>query len=118
VGRYIHTHTHTILYNLRYVFSATKWYFLAAYCPPGEISHSGLVPCLKCPPGYNETLEGQKYCFNEKGERVGVECLLLPCLNGGSCHSLGPGFLSCDCTPGFIGKFNHFPHYHKLKVLL
>jgi hypothetical protein len=78
-------------------------YFLTASCPPGEISQSGLVPCLKCPPDYNQTVEGQKFCYSGDGERIGVECLLLPCLNGGSCHSLGQGFFMCECSPGFIG---------------
>lgn len=77
--------------------------FVAASCPPGEISQSGLVPCLSCPPGYSQALEGQKFCYNEHGEHIGVECLLLPCLNGGSCHSLGPGFFTCECSLGFIG---------------
>lgn len=84
---------------------------LAALCPPGMISQSGLVPCLKCPLGYNQALEGHKFCYSEIGEHIGVECLLLPCLNGGSCYSLGPGFFTCECSIGFIGRFNDFPYY-------
>lgn len=81
-------------------------YFLIASCPPGQVSQSGLVPCVKCPPGYNQTLEGQKFCYNEDGQHVGVECLQLPCLNGGSCHSLGAGVFQCECNPGFIGRIS------------
>lgn len=81
-----------------------EWNLLTAFCPPGEISQSGLVPCLRCPAGYNQALEGQRFCYNENREHIGVECVFLPCLNGGSCQSLGPGFFTCECRPGFVGR--------------
>jgi hypothetical protein len=91
------------VWKLLNLLSIMECNFVTAFCPPGEISQSGLVPCLRCPPGYSQALEGQTFCYNKRGEHIGVECLLLPCLNGGSCHSLGPGFFTCECSPGFIG---------------
>jgi hypothetical protein len=93
-----------VCWKLLNLLSIMEWNLLTAFCPPGEISQSGLVPCLRCPPGYIQALEGQKLCYNEDGEHIGVECLSLPCLNGGSCHSLGPGFFTCECSPGFVGR--------------
>ncbi|PSN51798.1 hypothetical protein C0J52_10877 [Blattella germanica] len=77
-----------------------------APCPPGEISQTGLVPCLNCPPGYSQPHSGKRVCHSDdSGESIGIECLSLPCQNGGVCHSLGSDYFICECPLGFEGSF-------------
>ncbi|XP_069692830.1 sushi, von Willebrand factor type A, EGF and pentraxin domain-containing protein 1-like isoform X3 [Periplaneta americana] len=86
---------------------STSLHDCKAMCPPGEISQSGLVPCVQCPESYSQPKDGQKFCYSDSGDRdrVGFECLSLPCVNGGTCHTLGPGYFTCDCKPGYVGSY-------------
>ncbi|KAJ9580613.1 hypothetical protein L9F63_024228, partial [Diploptera punctata] len=80
-----------------------------APCPPGEVSETGLVPCFKCPPGYNQPHSGMNECRSDDGsENIGVECLSLPCQNGGVCRSMESGYIICDCPLGYVGSFCEF----------
>ena len=80
-------------------------FFVSAPCSPGQISESGLVPCIYCPPGYFQPLSGKKVCISNDGSKhIGIQCLSLPCQNGGVCHNVENDYISCDCPPGYLGK--------------